>query len=162
MNYRGTIRAIALLEAMKGLVVLAAGTGLLAAIHKDLHAIALRLVEHAHLNPASRYPQIFIDAAAHAQDSRLLLLASGAAAYALVRLVEAYGLFFERAWAEALAAASGAIYIPFELLGLHRHATWLGASLLVLNVAVVVIMVRALLRRRGRLGANARRRVDIA
>jgi uncharacterized membrane protein (DUF2068 family) len=148
MNQRKTIRVVALFEAFKGLVVLMAATGMLSLVHRDLHDIAIRLVHHAHLDPASRYPQIFIDAASHLQDSRLRLLALGAAAYSVIRLVEAYGLFFERAWAEVLAAGSGAIYVPMELLGLFRHPTFLGASLFLLNLAVVALMVRALLRRR--------------
>ena len=148
MNQRKTIRVVALFEAFKGLVVLMAATGMLSLLHRDLHDIAIRLVHHAHLDPASRYPQIFIDAASHLQDSRLRLLALGAAAYSLVRLVEAYGLFRERAWAEVLAAGSGAIYVPMELFGLFRRPTLLGASLFVLNLAVVALMLRALLRRR--------------
>lgn len=142
------VRAVAYLEATKGVVVLAAATGLLSLIHKDVYAFAAMLIEHAHLNPASKYPQIFLDAAAHLQDSRLLMLAAGAALYALLRFVEAYGLYRERAWAEALAALSGGVYVPFELVGLLHEASWHGFALLVLNLAVVALMVRAMLRRR--------------
>ena len=149
MSQRRAIRIVAAVEALKGVLVLAAAAGLLSLLHKDLGDIAVRLVHHSHLNPASRYPQIFIDAASNLQNSRLLFLAFGAAAYSVIRLVEAYGLFYERAWAELLAAGSGAIYIPFELLRIAHHATWLSALLLLVNVAIVVVMVRALLQRRG-------------
>jgi uncharacterized membrane protein (DUF2068 family) len=142
------VRAIAAFEAFKGAVVLVAATGLLSLLHKDLLAVASALIEHTHLNPASKYPQIFLDAAARLQDSRLMLLAAGAALYSLVRFVEAYGLFHERAWAEVLAAASGAIYVPFEIFELVRRPTWHGGLLLALNLAVVAVMVQALLRRR--------------
>jgi uncharacterized membrane protein (DUF2068 family) len=142
------IRVVAYFEALKGAVVLLAATGLLSLVHRDLYAVAAALVEHAHLNPASRYPQIFLDAAAKLQDTRLLLLAAGAAMYSLIRFAEAYGLFFERAWAEVLAAVSGGIYVPFEVMGLVHKPTWHGAALLVINVVVVGIMVRALMLRR--------------
>jgi uncharacterized membrane protein (DUF2068 family) len=145
---RGGIRLVAVFEGFKGVIVLAAVSGLLMPVHKDVHAIAARLVEHTHLNPASRYPQIFLDAAANVQDSKLILLALGAAAYSAVRLIEAYGLFHERAWAEILAAGSGAIYLPPELFELFRHVTTLRLVLLFANAAVVAIMVHALLRRR--------------
>ena len=148
MDQRKTIRAIAFFEAFKGLVVLLAGLGLLSLLHRDLHDIAVRLVHHSHLNPASRYPQIFIDAVSHVQDSRLVLMAVGAACYSAVRLAEAYGLFYERAWAEWLAAGSGAIYVPIELLHFIGHPGWLNGLLFVLNVIVVMVMVQALLRRR--------------
>jgi len=149
----GAVRLVALFEGFKGVIVLVAASGLLLLIHKDVHAIAARLVEHTHLNPAAKYPQIFLDAANSLHNSTLVLLALGAAAYSAVRLIEAYGLFYGRAWAEVLAACSGAIYLPFELFELVRQATTLRAALLLANVAVVAIMVRALLQRR-RAGAQ--------
>ncbi len=142
------VQAAAAFEAMKGAVVLLAGTGLLSLVHRDVHAAAARLVEHAHLDPASHYPTIFLDAAARVTDSRLMLLAAGAATYSIVRLIEAYGLFRERAWAEVLAAVSGGIYVPFEVFELVRKPTWHGVALLLLNLIVVGVMVRALQRRR--------------
>lgn len=145
----GTIRFVALFEALKGLVVLLAGTGLLSLVHKDLHALALSLVQHAHLNPAGKYPQIFLDAANNIHESRLLLLACGALAYSALRFAEAFGLYYQRAWAEVLAAASGGIYLPFELLAFLRESTLLHATLLIANAAVVWVMVVALMRRRG-------------
>jgi uncharacterized membrane protein (DUF2068 family) len=143
-----TVRAIAYLEAAKGLLVLAAATGLLSLLHRDVYELAAMLIEHAHLDPASKFPQIFLDAASRMGDSRLMMLAGGAALYAAVRLIEAYGLYFERAWAEALAAVSGAIYVPFELSGLARAPSWHGVALLSLNIAIVAFMIRAMLRRR--------------
>ena len=148
---RKAIKAVALFEATKGVIVLLAATGLLSLLHRDVYDIAVRLIEHAHLNPAAKYPQIFLDAASTMEDSRLVLLALGAAAYSLIRFVEAYGLFLERAWAEVLAAGSGAIYVPFEVLEIFRHVTWHGVLLLALNLVVVAFMVHALMRRRSAL-----------
>ena len=149
------VRFVAYLEATRGIVVLVAATGLLSLIHRNVYDVAALLIDHAHLNPASKYPQIFLDAAAQVGDSRLLMLAAGAGLYAAVRLVEAYGLYFERAWAEILAALSGAIYVPFELAGLTHKPTGHGAALLLLNVAVVALMVRAVLRRRRAVTSSA-------
>jgi uncharacterized membrane protein (DUF2068 family) len=150
------VRAAALFEAAKGLLVLVAATGLLSLFHSDLHAFAAKLVEHTHLNPASKYPRIFLDAASQLQNSHLLWLAFGAAGYSAVRFVEAYGLYNERAWAEVLAAGSGAVYVPFEVEQLLRAPTAHGAILLVLNLAVVAVMLQALLvRRRAAQGGDA-------
>lgn len=143
-----TVRAVAWLEAAKGVVVLAAASGLLSLLHRDVYAIAAALIEHAHLNPAAKYPQIFLDAAAHLGDTRLRLLALGAFSYATLRLIEAWGLFRERPWAEVFAALSGAVYVPFEVVGLLRRPSWHGAALLLLNLAIVGLMLRAVRRRR--------------
>lgn len=147
---RRAIRTIAFVEGFKGVVVLLVATGLLSLIHKDLNEVATRWVEHSHLNPASKYPQIFVDAMSHLQEPRLLWLAAGAATYSAVRLVEAYGLFRERAWAEWLAALSGGLYVPVEIVELVRKPTWLSLTVLVVNVAVVAVMVWALVARRRR------------
>jgi uncharacterized membrane protein (DUF2068 family) len=144
---RRAIRAVALLEAAKGVLVLLAASGLLALLHEDLHALAARLIEHLHLNPASRVPKIFVDAAAQLDDRHLVLLAVGAAAYAGCRLAEGWGLYHERAWAEWLSAVSGAIYVPFEVANLWRGGGWIDAAALAVNLAVVALMVMALRRR---------------
>lgn len=145
---RRAIRAVALFEALKGAAVLLAATGLLALVHHDLAALAASLVQHTHLNPASKYPRIFLDAAAHLQHTRLVWLAVGAAAYSALRFAESYGLWRERPWAEWLAAVSGGIYIPFEVANVLHERTLLSAVLLLANLAVVGVMVRALVARR--------------
>jgi uncharacterized membrane protein (DUF2068 family) len=147
---KGAVRVVAVFETLKGLVVLLAATGVLALVHKDLEAVAYKLVEHAHLDPAARYPQIFITAASNLQNTRLALLALGAAAYSALRFIEAFGLLRGRAWAEVLAAGSGAIYVPFELVGFVHRPTLLHATLLLANAVVVLVMVSAFLQRRGR------------
>jgi uncharacterized membrane protein (DUF2068 family) len=154
------VRLVALFEALKGLVVLLAATGLLSLVHQDVHAIAARLIAHAHLDPASRYPQILLDAARNLSDSRLAVLALGAIAYTALRLVEAYGLLRQRAWAELLAAGSGAIYLPFEVAEAVRHVSALTVTLLLANAAVVAVMVLALWRRRARRAAPGENHAD--
>lgn len=99
--------------------------------------------------------KIFLAAAGDLHNTRLVGLALGAAGYSVLRFIEAYGLFLERAWAEVLAASSGAIYVPFELLELLREPTLLHASLLAANLLVVAIMVYSLLQQRSRSAQNA-------
>lgn len=142
------IRWIATVEALKGLVVVLATTGVLALVHHNLHAIVVRLMTHTHLNPAAHYPGALLNAIDQLQNGQLPLIALGALAYAALRFIEAWGLFFGKAWAEVLAAGSGAIYVPFELMELVQHPSVLSASLLAINLAVVAVMLRALWRRR--------------
>ena len=124
--------------------MLLALTGALSLVHRDVAAAAAALIRHMHLNPASGYPHMVLDAASRLHDGSLVAVALGACAYALLRLVEAYGLFRERAWAEVLAAGSAAIYVPFELVELVRSPAWPVTAILLVNVAVVVVMLRAL------------------
>src|SRR5574340_1644507 len=128
MRLAKTVRAVALFEAAKGALVLLVGFGLLSLIHHDMQLFAERLITHAHLDPASRYPRIFLDLADRVTDSRLALLAAGAALYSTVRFIEAYGLWHARAWAEWFAALSGAISVPFELFELQKRVNWLSVG----------------------------------
>ena len=135
------LRTVALFEAAKGLVVLLVGLGLLSLLHQDVGEFAARLVRRLHLNPARRSPHIFLEAAARMTDAKLWALALGAAAYATLRFVEAYGLWRRRVWAEWFAILSGGLYLPWELYGVWRHATALRAGIFLLNFVIVLYLL---------------------
>lgn len=145
---KGGLRIVAMFEAAKGLLVLLAGFGLLEFIHKDLHLAAEQLVRHFHLNPASRYPRIFIDAAAHVTDRYLWALAFSALLYSVIRMVEAYGLWNQQQWAEWFGLLTGAMYMPVELIEIMRGATWPKVTVFVINTAIVGYLAYILLRSR--------------
>jgi uncharacterized membrane protein (DUF2068 family) len=138
------LRCVALMEATKALVVLVAGFGLLSLIHHDLHAVAERVIARLHLNPAKHTARIFLDALANVNDSRLRLLAVLALSYAVVRLVEAYGLWRARRWAEWFAVGSALIYVPFELYELARGYDPLKLGALIANLLVVAYLVHVM------------------
>jgi len=138
------VRVVAVVEAAKGALVLAMGVGLHRLVHYDVRAFAVHLLHQFHLDPASHYPSIFLHAMENVSDTRLQMLALGALAYAMVRFVEAYGLWRERRWAEWLAAVGGGIYIPFELYHLWLHVTPVKVGLLAVNVVIVAYMARLL------------------
>jgi len=148
VNEHNAIRLVAYFEAFKGVLVIVAATGLLTLVHQNLHDLAASLIAHAHLNPASKYPLIFLDAATRLQDTRTVLLAAGAAVYSAVRLAEGYGLYYEKAWAEVLAAGSGAIYLPVEIYEWFAQPSWFRAALFTVNAVVVALMLHALWQRR--------------
>ena len=131
------LRVVSAFEATKGLLVLLTGFGILSYIHQDLHLAAERLVRHFHLNPASRFPRIFLDLADHVTDGQLWLMAFAALLYAAVRFVEAYGLWRERRWAEWFGLLAGGLYIPLELYEIAHGVTWPKAVLLIVNAGVV-------------------------
>ncbi len=153
MHSSATIRTVAIFEGAKGLLVLAAGFGLLTLIHGDLQAMAESAVEHFHLDPASHYPKVFLELASRTSDAKLWGYALGALAYSVFRLTEAYGLWRERGWAEWLAVVSGGIYVPFEIYEIARGKGWVAIAALAINLAIVAVMARALVTRR-----RARRR----
>lgn len=144
------VRAVAALEFTKGVLAVMAGLGLLSLLHKDLSDVAESLLDFLHIDPDYRYAQVFLDLADRLNDGRLWLLAAVALAYAALRFVEAYGLWRARPWAEWLAFASGAVYLPFEVFELVRRPTLVHAGILIVNLVVVLYMLYL------RTGARAR------
>ena len=135
-------------------MVLLAGLGLLGLIHRDVQEAGEELVRHFHLSPSSHYPRIFLALTAKVTDGWLWALALGSLLYASLRFAEAYGLWRSKAWAEWLAAISGAIYVPFEIVELAKRVTALRMASLAVNLLVVGYMLM-LLRRRPRSEASA-------
>lgn len=139
---------VSLFEGAKGLLVLLAGFEVLTFIHRDIHAAALQLVAHLHLNPASQYPRIFLDLSERIHDTQLWGLALAAAMYSLVRMIEAVGLWLRKSWAEWFAVLTGGMYIPIELLEVARSATWPRVTVLAVNLGVVSYLLYVLARNR--------------
>lgn len=145
---RKSLDIVAAIEAAKGVIVLLAGFGLLGLLHRDLHALGEELVATLHLNAARKYPHIFIDLMSSLNDTQLWSLAGMALLYSTIRLVEAYGLWKQKTWAEWLALAGGCIYLPFEVYEIYAKVTVVRVSALVFNLLIVLLMTRVLLQKR--------------
>ena len=138
------LRALALFEAAKGALVLLTGIGLLSLVHHNVEGIAVEVLKHFHLNPARHYPRILIEAASSVTDARLWTLALCACLYAVVRLIEGYGLWHSRRWAEWFGVASGGIYLPIELYELTRGVSTVKLAFVGVNAGIVVYLARTL------------------
>jgi uncharacterized membrane protein (DUF2068 family) len=135
------VRTVATIEFTKGVVVVLAGLGIFSMRHKDIWGAAEGFLEFFHVNPYHHYVGIFIDLVYRLSDIRLWKIALVAAIYVSLRFIEAYGLWYVRPWAEWLAIASGALYIPFEVIDLLRHPDWIRVLVVVVNVAIVLYML---------------------
>jgi uncharacterized membrane protein (DUF2068 family) len=70
--------------------------------------------------------------------------------YSAFRFVEAWGLWWQRRWAEWLALVSSGIYLPFELYEFLRTFHWAAGAVLAVNVLIVTVLARRLLREKDR------------
>lgn len=136
------LRLVAVFEAAKGVLVFATACAIFKFIHTDVQVAAEQLVSHFHLNPASRYPRIFLEIASNLNDTRLLALGFGGIAYAVVRLVEAYGLWYGKRWAWIFGMISAGLYIPIEIFELTKRVNWAEAVLFLVNVLILVVLLR--------------------
>lgn len=135
------LRTVATIELTKGVVVVLGGLGLLSMRHKSIWGLAESFLEFFHANPHHHYVGVFIDLVSRVSDVHLWKIAAVAGIYAILRFVEAFGLWFALPWAEWMAAITGGIYIPFEADDLIRRPTWFRLAVLVINALIVFYML---------------------
>jgi uncharacterized membrane protein (DUF2068 family) len=150
------VRTVATIEFVKGAIVVLAGLGVFSMRHRDIWGVAESLLEFLHVNPHHHSVGVFIELVSRVSDVRLWKLAVLAGVYAILRFIEAYGLWFVRAWAEWLAFASGAIYVPFEVADMIRRPSVIGALILLINLAIVLYMLSLRLEARRKHAARIR------
>ncbi len=131
------LRSVAVFEFAKGVVVLVA---VLSLRWLDPADVADSFLSLLHISPDHHLARLFLEMADRLSDVKFWHLALGAAVYSGLRITEAIGLWRARAWAEWIALVSGALYLPFELRALWRHATALHGSVFVVNLAIVAFM----------------------
>jgi uncharacterized membrane protein (DUF2068 family) len=106
------------------------------------------LIGRFRLSPEGHYSSIILHYADLLPGANLHTLVWLAVGYITLRFVEAFGLWRDRAWAEWLAAFSGAIYVPLEIHHFMQKASPINGVVLLANVLVVAFLARQLWLRR--------------
>ncbi|WP_413943636.1 DUF2127 domain-containing protein [Bdellovibrio sp. HCB-162] len=134
------LRWIAIAEALKGFLVLFGGLGLLEYVHLHLQHIGNILTANIGLNPEHQYSKALLRLFWGVNDKTIFLLALGIVAYSALRLVEAYGLWYERTWARWLGIISGGVYLPYEFYELFHRFSWIKVGITIVNIGVVIYL----------------------
>ena len=135
------LRAVAVLEATKGVIVLLLGFGIFTLLHTNLDDVAEDLTEFLHVSPEGKLSSVFLSLADRTTTKALWLLAIGALVYSAVRFTEAYGLWRQREWAQWFALLSGALYLPGELYSMLHRSSLLKWMMLATNIGIVLLML---------------------
>ncbi|CCF69981.1 DUF2127 domain-containing protein [Xanthomonas citri pv. punicae] len=141
------LHVIALLEAVKGTLALLAATGLEILGPLPLQNAVITLIRRFNLDPDhGALPSLLKTISPDA----VHLAAAAMLAYGLLHVVEAWGLWRAKAWASVLGCLSAAIYLPFDIYAIVRHPGWTAWGVLAINLLVVGVLARDLVRRRRR------------
>ncbi len=138
------LHLIAVFEGVKGVLGLAAATGLVLVGPLPLRRGLEALIARFHLDPNHGVLPSLLQAI---NPEAVHLAVAVALAYAVMRLAEAWGLWRARAWASWLGCVGSAIYLPLDLYALYHHPGWHTIAVLVINLAVVAILGRDLFKR---------------
>jgi uncharacterized membrane protein (DUF2068 family) len=139
LNARRKLRIVAMIDVVKAVVVLAIAFGLLNAHSHVLESGGVSLLRLLDIDATLIWPRKFL-ALLHAADSEKGLLVLAACAYAGLRFVECWGLWYMRSWARWLGIVSCSIYVPFEVYYLFRTPSWTSLSVLAINLAVLWLL----------------------
>jgi uncharacterized membrane protein (DUF2068 family) len=71
------------------------------------------------------------------------LIGVAAAAYALLEVAEAYGLWFQRRWAEYLTFVSTTLFVPYEIYELVGQVTVIRVAAFAVNLAILFYLLLA-------------------
>lgn len=135
------LKAVAVFEAAKGVLVIAAACGGLTLLHKNVAFEVERLLDRLHFNPGGHLSDLFLQWASNVTDGKLWAAAGAALVYATVRFVEAYGLWHARDWAEWFVLLSGSIYLPWEIYEVALHPSALHSLVFASNLVIVLYML---------------------
>ena len=135
------LRAVAIFEGVKGVLILLLEFGVLELMHKDAGEVAEHAVRFLHLNPDRRMASALVDAAYKVTDAKLWAVAAAGLIDATVRFTVAYGLWHRLVWAEWFAMLGGALFLPWEIYGLVERQTPLRWILFLGNAAIVLYML---------------------
>lgn len=134
------LKSIAILEATKGVLALVVSLGVHQLVGKDIQQFVESLSLSLHLNPAGYLQNTLINAATSLNNKSLFIVGLVAFVYAIIRFIEAYGLWHGYRWTQWFALISGAIYIPFELYDIVINTSILSVVLLMINLVVVAYL----------------------
>lgn len=152
-HHRTGLVLIAAYKLLGALLFIAVGVGALRLLHKDIDDVVWRVIQDFKMNPESRLVNFIFEKAELLNDPILRRIGLAAFCYAALGIVEAIGLYLEKAWAEFLTLIITASFLPFEFHEIMRRLTWMRVGLLVANILVLFYLIWML----GERAANRRR-----
>lgn len=136
--------AIAVFKLVKGALLLLVGLGLLELMHAEIATLFSLLLEALHVNADTRWVHALVLKVDALQPHSVLMAGLVSLGYAALLLAEGIGLWLEVSWAAYLTVASTSALVPFEIYELVERVSFARISLLVVNLAIVLYLVRQL------------------
>jgi len=155
-HHNRVLMLIAVYKLFHALLFFAIGMGAHRLLHKDVADQIEALAHHLRFNPESRLVNFILEKASLINDPVLRRIGFVADCYASVTLIEAIGLYLEKAWGEFLTLAITASFLPWEIFEIIRRITWIRVGLLTINILVFAYLLRVVIDRARHRAKSAR------
>ncbi|MFC3715119.1 DUF2127 domain-containing protein, partial [Luteimonas soli] len=139
------LHVIAIIEAAKGALAVLAASGLELLGPAPLQHFVRLLVARFQLDPDHGAAAWLADAI---NPNAVHMAAAAVFFYGVLHLFEAWGLWRAKSWASWLGCVTAAAYLPVDLYALAAHPGWIALAVVAINVVVVWVLARDLMKRR--------------
>ena len=133
---------------VKGVLLVAFGTGAFLSLHKDVSEIVGRGVYLLHVDPDNRYIHALLAKLVVVSPRKLEAIGAGTFIYAALVWIEGVGLLLRKHWAEYFTAIMTASFIPLEFYELARRFSGRKMIIIGINAIIVWYLVARIQRRR--------------
>jgi uncharacterized membrane protein (DUF2068 family) len=138
------LQVIAIFKLVKGLLLMSVGIGALTLMHRDVALLVEHWVNALRVDPDNRYLHLLLTKLSGVTPKMLHALSAGTFFYAALMLTEGIGLMLEKRWAEYLTVIATASLVPLELYELWRRVTLAKLTVLGINLAIVLYLLKVL------------------
>ncbi len=135
------LELIGALRLAEGMLVLTVAIGVLRLVHHDVAQTLAAWSAAVRIDPHNEYLHALLARLGLLSDQQLQEISAGSFIYGGLKLIEGFGLWRGKRWAEYLTSIAIGLMIPLEIYELLRHPTIAKAVLLVVNIAVVVYLI---------------------
>ena len=136
------LRAVAVFKFVKATLLLVTAWGLLKFVNPEFEARVDFWIESLRSGFGQYLMREAVDKINRLSPVRLHLLSFASVVYAVLFLVEGYGLWRGRRWAEYLTVVVTSLLIPVEIYEVLTRGRLAAVAVLILNVLIVVYLVR--------------------
>ena len=134
------IIAIGAFKLLQAVLFVLLGIGAVRLLHKDLVGIAEHFIYAMRFNPEGHLVNLILVKVAMIDPHRLKQISAAIFAIAALDAIEGTGLVLEKAWAEFVTLILTACFLPWEIVLLVRHITWIKVGFTIINFAVVIYL----------------------
>ncbi|MDP8566957.1 DUF2127 domain-containing protein [Methylophilus aquaticus] len=134
------IRAIALFEGGKAMLMLVALLIFIFSFHLNARELSEALVSQLHINPQGHYVRLLLKMAANFTRAEIIAASACAFLYTVIKFSESVGLWNQRQWGRTLGIASIGVLIPYEVYALLHHYTHFNLIALLVNSGIVLYL----------------------